>query len=437
MENNSKLNNIKKQILNLSEEFFLEKYKLENHFVPYLSKVPVSGKVLDKDDLNNLIESSLDLWLTSGDFTQKFEKEISKFLGIRHTLFVNSGSSANLLALSALKIFYNLKDGDEVITSAVNFPTTLNPIIQNNLKPIFVDAEQGSFNIDPDLIESSITTKTKGIVLAHTLGNPFNLNKILEICEKYNLFLMEDMCDAFGSKYDNKYIGQFGDVATLSFYPAHHITTGEGGAVLTNKPKLKKIIESLRDWGRDCYCLPGEDNTCKKRYDWQLGGLPYGYDHKYIYSHIGYNLKATDMQAAIGLSQIKKLPEFIERRKYNFNFLYEKFSEFKEFKLPIWEENADPSWFGFPVSITKDAKFTRLELLKHYEECGIGTRLLFGGNVLLQPAYHEKDYGNANDYPIANQVVESTFWIGVYPGITDEMLNFVYDVTLKFVNQYS
>lgn len=437
MENNSKLIDIKKQILDLSEEFFLEKYKSENHFVPYISKVPVSGKVLDKEDLNNLIQSSLDLWLTSGDFTQKFEKEISKFLGIRHTLFVNSGSSANLLALSALKIFYNLQDGDEVITSAVNFPTTLNPIIQNNLKPIFVDAEQGSFNIDPDLIESSITTKTKGIVLAHTLGNPFNLNRIVEICQKYNLFLMEDMCDAFGSKYDNKYIGQFGDVATLSFYPAHHITTGEGGAVLTNKPKLKKIIESLRDWGRDCYCPPGEDNTCKKRYDWQLGGLPYGYDHKYIYSHIGYNLKATDMQAAIGLSQIKKLPEFIERRKYNFNFLYEKFSEFKEFKLPIWEENADPSWFGFPISVTKDAKFTRLELLKHYEECGIGTRLLFGGNVLLQPAYYEKGFGDANDFPIANQVVDSTFWIGVYPGITDEMLNFVYDVTLNFVKQYS
>ena len=437
VEHNSKLEKLKRQILDLSEEYFVEKYNSENLFVPYISKVPVSGKVLDKEDLRNLIESSMDLWLTSGDYTEKFEKEISKFLGIRHTLFVNSGSSANLLALSALKIFYNLKDGDEVITSAVNFPTTLNPIIQNNLKPIFVDAEEGSFNIDPYLIESSITSKTKGIVLAHTLGNPFNLNKILQICDKYDLFLMEDMCDAFGSKYDNKYIGQFGDVATLSFYPAHHITTGEGGAVLTNKPKLKKIIESLRDWGRDCYCPPGEDNTCKKRYDWQLGGLPYGYDHKYIYSHIGYNLKATDIQAAIGYSQIKKLPEFIARRKYNFTFLYEKFSEFKEFKLPLWEENSDPSWFGFPISISEDAKFTRLELLKHYEKCRIGTRLLFGGNVLLQPAYYEKGYGNANDYPVANKVVENTFWIGVYPGITDDMLNFIYESTLNFIGKHS
>lgn len=437
MEENPKLNSLRKQILDLSEEFFIEKNKSVNHFVPHISKVPVSGKVLDIEDLKNLIDSSMDLWLTSGDFTEKFEKEISKFLGIRHTLFVNSGSSANLLALSALKIFYNLKDGDEVITSAVNFPTTLNPIIQNNLKPIFVDAEQDSFNIDPDLIESSITSKTKGIVLAHTLGNPFNLNKILQICDKYDLFLMEDMCDAFGSKYDNKYIGQFGDVATLSFYPAHHITTGEGGAVLTNKPRLKKIIESLRDWGRDCYCPPGQDNTCKKRYDWQLGGLPYGYDHKYIYSQIGYNLKATDMQAALGLSQIKKLPMFIERRKYNFKFLYEKFSEFKEFNLPKWEEDSDPSWFGFPISISEEANFTRLEILKHYEERGIGTRLLFGGNVLLQPAYYEKGYGNAGDYPVANKVVENTFWIGVYPGITDEMLNFVYESTLDFIGKYS
>ena len=437
MEDNSKLNNIKKQILNLSEEFFLEKYKLENHFVPYLSKVPVSGKVLDKDDLNNLIESSLDLWLTSGDFTQKFEKEISKFLGIRHTLFVNSGSSANLLALSALKIFYNLKDGDEVITSAVNFPTTLNPIIQNNLKPIFVDAEQGSFNIDPDLIESSITTKTKGIVLAHTLGNPFNLNKILEICEKYNLFLMEDMCDAFGSKYDNKYIGQFGDVATLSFYPAHHITTGEGGAVLTNKPKLKKIIESLRDWGRDCYCLPGEDNTCKKRYDWQLGGLPYGYDHKYIYSHIGYNLKATDMQAAIGLSQLDKLDFFIKKRKENFNYLYENLESITSFDLPKSEGKAEVSWFGFPITINGSAKYTRADLMKKFSENNIGTRFLFGGNILLQPAYEGLDLGNPDDYPNANRVVDRTFWIGVYPGLTVEMLDFVILTIDEFIKKES
>jgi len=297
---------IRNQIMALAEEYFILKEK-DKIFIQNISSIPVSGKVLDNKDLINLIQSSLDMWLTAGEFTEKFEKAISAKTGIRHTLFVNSGSSANLLAITALKKFYNLQDGDEVITSAVNFPTTLNPIIQSNLKPVLVDAERDTYNIDVNLIESSITQKTKGIVLAHTLGNPFNLEKVKNLCDKYGLFLMEDMCDAFGSKYDGANVGTFGDVATLSFYPAHHITTGEGGAVLTNKPKLKKIIESLRDWGRDCYCPPGVDNTCKKRFDWQLGGLPHGYDHKYTYSHIGYNLKASDMQAAIGLSQLDKL----------------------------------------------------------------------------------------------------------------------------------
>ena len=311
------LENIDNDLNKIISDISVEKLSTPN-FVPGISPIPVTGKVIDKSDLLNLVDSSLDAWFTSGRYTEEFEKKLSKFLGIRHCLFVNSGSSANLLAITALKIFNELKDGDEIITSAVGFPTTINPIIQNNLVPVLIDAEINTYNINVDLIEKSITKKTKGIVIAHTLGNPFELEKINELCEKYNLFLMEDNCDSFGSTYDNQYTGTFGDISTLSFYPAHHITTGEGGAVLTNKPKLKKILESLRDWGRDCYCPPGHDNTCKKRYDWQLGGLPHGYDHKYIYSNIGYNLKSSDMQAALGCSQIDKLPEFITKRKENF-----------------------------------------------------------------------------------------------------------------------
>lgn len=431
MEEN--LNKLENEILELSKNYFDEVNK-NNSFVPYISKVPVAGRVLDNEDQEILIKSSLEMWLTAGRFTEEFEKKLREFTGIRHALFVNSGSSANLLAISALKIFYNLDDGDEVITSAVNFPTTLNPIIQNNLTPVLVDAERGSFNIDPDQIEKKITSKTKGIVLAHTLGNPFNLNKIKEICEEYNLFLMEDMCDAFGSTYDGKMVGQFGDVSTLSFYPAHHITTGEGGAVLTNKPKLKKIIESLRDWGRDCYCPPGQDNTCKKRYDWQLGGLPHGYDHKYIYSHVGYNLKSTDMQAALGVSQLKKLPRFIKSRIQNFNYLYEAFSQFEDFELPVWEDKSQPSWFGFPISVKSSAKFSRNDLVKYYDENNIGTRLLFAGNIVLQPAYIDLNMGKPEEFPVANSVVENTFWLGVYPGLTTEHLDFVIKITREFIS---
>jgi len=422
---------LKNEILKLADEYFDESQN--KTFVPIISHVPVTGKVLDKNDLRNLIKSSLDMWLTSGDFTEKFEKKISKFLGIRHSLFVNSGSSANLLALSSLKIFYNLNEGDEVITSAVNFPTTVNPIIQNGLKPVFVDADSKTYNINSNLIEQSITSRTKGIVLAHTLGNPFEINKIKSLCDKYNLFLMEDMCDALGSKYDGKYVGSFGDVATLSFYPAHHITTGEGGAVLTNNTKLKKIIESLRDWGRDCYCPPGKDNTCKKRYDWQLGGLPHGYDHKYIYSHIGYNLKATDIQAAIGLSQMDKLDYFIQKRKENFDYLYDNLKNIQSFDLPKSDEKAEVSWFGFPITINDNAKFTRSDLMNKFSENNIGTRFLFGGNILLQPAYVNLELGNPEDFPVANNVVKNTFWIGVYPGLTREMLDFVINCIYEFI----
>ena len=428
-------NQIRQNILNLAKDYF--QATNDTSFIPLVSKVPVSGKVLDEEDLISLLESSLDMWLTSGDFTDNFEKKLREVTGIRHALFVNSGSSANLLAVSALKVFYNLSEGDEVITSAVNFPTTLNPIIQNNLKPVFVDAKYDSLNIDVNKIEESITEKTKGIVLAHTLGNPFDLDKIKKICENYKLFLMEDMCDALGSEYGDKKVGQFGDVSTLSFYPAHHITTGEGGAVLTNNTKIKKIVESLRDWGRDCYCPPGVEDTCKKRYDWQLGGLPHGYDHKYIYSHIGYNLKATDMQAAIGLSQLKKLDNFIKIRRENYEYLRNAFDKFQEFDFINIDKKSKPSWFGFPVTINEKAKFTRTELLLNYEQNRIGTRLLFAGNVLLQPAYFNKGFGNPSDYPVANKIVDNTFWLGVYPGLTEEHLKFIVETTDNFISQYS
>ena len=422
-------NNFKKLLDEISEE------KLQKvNFVPGISPIPVSGKVIDKEDIAYLVDSSLDAWFTSGRYTSEFEKSISKYLGTRHCLFVNSGSSANLLAVTALKQFYNLKDGDEIITSAVGFPTTVNPIIQNNLVPVLIDAEMDTYNIDVSLIEKSINDRTKGIVIAHTLGNPFELETILSLCEKYDLFLMEDNCDSFGSTYNGQLTGTFGDISTLSFYPAHHITTGEGGAVITNKPKLKKLLESLRDWGRDCYCPPGEDNTCKKRYEWQLGDLPYGYDHKYIYSNIGYNLKSSDMQAALGVSQIKKLPEFIEKRKNNFNFLYNKFSELDDFILPKKSDKSDPSWFGFPLTISENSKINRVDLLRFYEERRIGTRLLFGGNLSLQPAYQNTKFNIPGPLTKSEHIMNNTFWLGVYPGLNEEMLSYVFETTKEFIS---
>ena len=427
------LENINGDFKKLLDEISDEKLK-EVNFVPGISPIPVSGKVIDKNDLAYLVDSSLDAWFTSGRYTDEFEKSISKFLGTRHCLFVNSGSSANLLAVTALKEFYNLEDGDEIITSAVGFPTTVNPIIQNNLVPVLIDAEMDTYNIDVSLIEKSINDRTKGIVIAHTLGNPFELEIIMSLCEKYDLFLMEDNCDSFGSTYDGQLTGTFGDISTLSFYPAHHITTGEGGAVITNKPKLKKILESLRDWGRDCYCPPGEDNTCKKRYEWQLGDLPYGYDHKYIYSNIGYNLKSSDMQAALGFSQIKKLPQFINKRKENFNFLYKKFSELDDFILPKKSDKSDPSWFGFPLTISEKSKINRVDLLKFYEERRIGTRLLFGGNLSLQPAYQNTKFNIPGPLTKSEHIMNNTFWLGVYPGLNEEMLSYVFESTKEFIS---
>jgi CDP-6-deoxy-D-xylo-4-hexulose-3-dehydrase len=428
------LDKIKDKILKLTAQYTRERLSQET-FVEYISKVPVTGKVINDDDIVSLVDSSLEGWLTSGQYTEKFEKAISKFLGTRHTLFVNSGSSANLLAMSALKEFYELKDGDEIITSAVGFPTTINPIIQNNLKPVLIDAEIATLNINADLIESSITERTKGIVIAHTLGNPFDLDKILKLCEKYDLFLMEDNCDAFGSKYNNQLTGTFGDVSTLSFYPAHHITTGEGGAVTTSNPKLKKIMESIRDWGRDCYCPPGVDNTCKKRFDWQLGGLPYGYDHKYIYSHIGYNLKASDMQAALGVTQIDKLSSFITKRKENYEYLYSKFIELEEFELIKKSDKSDPSWFGFPLLIKDLKKVNRRDLLKHLDNDGIGTRLLFGGNLTLQPAYENVEFIVNDELLVSNEIMNRSFWVGVYPGLTNQMLDHIVSSVRNFLEK--
>ncbi len=428
MNKKDNISNLIKNYANLSSP--------KDNFLPIISKIPVTGKVLDQDDIHNAIEACLDAWLTSGEYQDKFEKAISNYLNIRHTLMVNSGSSANLLALTGLKILNNLQDGDEVITCSVGFPTTINPIIQNGLTPVLIDVDLNTLNILPELVENSVTNKTKGIVIAHTLGNPFHLDDIKKICEKHNLFLMEDNCDAFSSKYNGDFTGTFGDVSTLSFYPAHHITTGEGGAVCTNNTKLKKILESLRDWGRDCYCPPGKDNTCKKRYDWQLGGLPHGYDHKYIYSNIGYNLKATDIQAAIGLSQILKLNQFREKRIQNFNYLYENFSDIESFNLVETYDKSSPSWFGFPITLNNKAKYSRLELIKFYDEKNIGTRLLFGGNISLQPAYKGIKFKIPLKLNNSDVVMKNSFWLGVYPGLSTEMLDFVIKSTKEFISQH-
>jgi len=431
-----KLEKIEKEIINLVEDYVSAKNEHSKHFVPGITHIPVSGRVLDEYDYKNLISSSLDGWLTAGEYTEIFEKKLRSYLNCRHSLMVNSGSSANLVIMTGIKKLLDLNDGDEVITSGVNFPTTLNPILQNNLIPVLIDVEIGSYNINPELIEKAITKKTKGIVLAHTLGNPFDVNAILEICEKYNLFLMEDCCDALGAKYENKTVGNFGLAGSLSFYPAHHITTGEGGAVYTNNAKLKKIMESIRDWGRDCYCPPGVDNTCKKRYDWQLGELPHGYDHKYTYSNIGYNLKSSDLQASIGISQLEKADSFIEKRNSNFEKLYKYFSEFDQFILPKKHEKSEPSWFGFPLTVKKNSVgFNRQELLIHYQEHNIGNRLLFAGNIKKQPAYEKANIKVSGNLQNSDIVMNDTFWLGVYPGLTDEMIDYIYKSTKEFLTK--
>jgi CDP-6-deoxy-D-xylo-4-hexulose-3-dehydrase len=426
-------------ILELTKEFAKKKVSesFSRPFVPGETSIPVSGKVLDADDYVALVESSLDGWLTAGRFHEEFERGLARYVGVRNALFVNSGSSANLVALSGLtspKLGKRaLKPGDEVITVAAGFPTTVNPIIQNGLIPVFVDVEIGTYDAIIDQIREAISPKTRAIMMAHTLGNPFDVAAIKAICKEHDLWLVEDSCDALGSTYDGKRTGSFGDTATVSFYPAHHITTGEGGAVFVNSPLVKKQVESFRDWGRDCYCATGHDNTCHKRFEWQLGDLPFGYDHKYIYSHIGYNLKATDMQAALGASQLKKLDKFVAARKANFNYLKAALSDIQDFVMPEATPNSDPSWFGFPITIKPESGIDRTKLLRHLDEKKIGTRLLFAGNLLKQPAYRNIEHRVIGDLKNSDLVMTNTFWLGVYPGLTEEMLSYVSEVVHDFV----
>jgi CDP-6-deoxy-D-xylo-4-hexulose-3-dehydrase len=430
---------LKKEIFNLVAEYYTEKHK-PKPFIPGETYIQYAGRVYDEKEMISLVDSALDFWLTTGRFAKQFEEKFTKFLGVKYCILTNSGSSANLLAISALTSpkleERSLKPGDEVITTACAFPTTINPIIQNNLIPVFIDVDVGTYNIQVDKIEGAISDKTKAIFLAHTLGNPFDLDKILEICKKYNLWLIEDNCDALGSKYNGKYTGTFGHIATFSFYPAHHITMGEGGALVTNDTQLEKLIKSFRDWGRDCWCEPGCDNTCGKRFGWQLGTLPYGYDHKYIYSHIGYNLKITDMQVAVGVEQLKKLPLFIKARKNNFKFLYDILKKYeKYFILPEVEPKADPSWFGFPITVRKDAVFGRDEIVKYLENNKIATRMLFAGNIIRHPSFENVNYRVCGKLKNTDFIMNNTFWIGVYPGLNEENLDYILKSIFLFINR--
>jgi CDP-6-deoxy-D-xylo-4-hexulose-3-dehydrase len=433
---NSNQNELKKNILKQIRKYS-ELENVKKKFIPGVSEIPVSGKIIGADEIVNMSEAALDGWLTTGRFNEQFQKKLASFINIKLLITVNSGSSANLIAFSSLTSS-KLKDekinpGDEVITVASGFPTTINPIIQNNAIPIFVDVKLPEYNIDENLIEEAITKKTKAIMIAHALGNPFNLKKILEICNKYDLWLIEDSCDALGSRYDGKMVGTFGDLATLSFYPAHHITMGEGGAVFTNSIQLKRIAESIRDWGRDCYCEPGKDNTCKKRFCWKLGDLPYGYDHKYTYSHLGYNMKITDMQAACGLAQLDRLDGFIATRKNNFNFFKKNLKCLEEFLiLPEAEKNSDPSWFGFPISIRDGSFETRNVLINYLNSKKIGTRLLFSGNVIKQPYMKNIKYRVHGNLTNSDFVMNSTFWVGIYPGLDKEKIDYVSDEIKNF-----
>ncbi len=398
-------------------------------FLPGATLVPPSGKLLDAAELKNMVEASLDGWLTTGRFNVEFEKKLAAFIGVKHLITVNSGSSANLVAFSTLtspKLGDRaIRQGDEVIGVAAGFPTTVNPIIQFGAVPVFVDVDRLTHNIDASKIEAAITSKTKAIMLAHSLGNPFNLDVVTAICKKYNLWLVEDCCDALGSTYRGHMVGTFGDIATLSFYPAHHITMGEGGAVFTNNDELKTIAESFRDWGRDCYCPPGKDNTCGKRFCWKLGDLPEGYDHKYTYSHLGYNLKITDMQAACGLAQLDKAARFIQARKDNFAFLKTRLKDCEEFvHLPQPTEHSDPSWFGFPITLKENSPVTRLDLLTYLDQNKVGTRLLFAGNLTRQPYMVNAKYRISGELTNTDNVMNNTFWIGVQPSLTPAMLEY-------------
>ena len=431
-------NNNRHRILDLVPGHFAEAFP-ETVFVPGETAIRVSGKVFDEDEILHLVDASLDFWLTTGRYAARLERELAKFVGVRHSFLCNSGSSANLIALSALTSHKlgdrALRPGDEVITVAAGFPTTLNPVIQNRLIPVFVDVELPTYNIDVSMLEEALGPKTRAIMIAHTLGNPFDVDAVTGFAKANDLWLIEDNCDALGSTYRGKPTGSFGDVSTCSFYPAHHITTGEGGAVFANAPALKPLIESFREWGRDCWCEPGEDDTCGKRFDWQMGELPHGYDHKYIYDHIGYNLKMTDMQAAVGVAQIAKLDRFTEVRKRNWKILNEGLKRLSEFfLLPVATAHSDPSWFGFPISVRENAPFERRQFIGFLEERKIATRLLFGGNLARQPAYLDVPSRVVGDLSNSDFIMNNTLWLGVYPGLTEEMLSYVVDSIHEFVS---
>ncbi len=422
-------NEIREAIRELTAEYYREAHAAMP-FVPGESAVPVAGRVFDDRDMFAVIESGLDFWLTAGRFADLFEFKFAKYLGVRDTRLVNSGSSANLVAVSVLTSpalgARQLKPGDEVITVAAGFPTTVNPVVQNRLVPVFVDVELGTYNVDVSQLEKALGPRTKAMIFAHTLGNPFNAAAVAAFARKHNLWLIEDCCDALGSAFGGRRVGTFGDLATFSFYPAHHITMGEGGCVATNSPQLTKLIESFRDWGRDCWCATGKDNTCGKRFEWQLGALPQGYDHKYTYSHLGYNLKVTEMQAAAGVAQLEKLEGFIAARKRNFAHLAERLEPLSDvLLLPQATPGSDPSWFGFPLAVKPESGLRRDTVLRFLNARKIGTRLLFGGNLLRQPAYRAIEKRVAGDLPNSDFVTENVFWLGVFPGLTEAMLDYV------------
>ena len=422
---------LRKEILQLVEQYGALSPDISS-FRKGESTIPPSGKVIGSGELRMMTDAVLDGWLTAGRFNEEFEKKLGEYLSVKHVLTTNSGSSANLLAFTALtspKLGDRaIQPGDEVITVAAGFPTTVNPMLQNNCVPVFVDVDIPTYNINTDLLEEAYSKKTKAVMIAHTLGNPYNLKAVKAFTEKYNLWLIEDCCDALGSEYNGQRVGSFGDIGTLSFYPAHHITMGEGGAVFTSNSELRKCIESFRDWGRDCYCQPGCDNTCGKRFSWQLGDLPSGYDHKYTYSHLGYNLKITDMQAACGLAQLDQVNEFVQTRKDNFSYLTEKLQSLTDYLiLPEATENSAPSWFGCPITIKQNAGTSRVMLLKYLDQYNIGTRLLFAGNLTKQPYFEGRKYRIVGNLENTDIIMNQTFWLGVYPGLCNEQLDYIVD----------
>lgn len=430
--------NLRNEILEKVKEFYFAEHEQKNkNFTLGKDIITFAGRVYDENELVSLVDSSLDFWLTSGRYADKFETNFAGFMNVKYCLLTNSGSSANLLALTALTSpklkEKRLQPGDEVITVAAGFPTTVNPIIQNGMIPVFVDVDLRTYNIKIDELEMALSERTRAIMIAHTLGNPFDLDEVISFARKHDLFVIEDCCDAVGSTYNGKMVGSFGDIATTSFYPAHHMTMGEGGAVLVNKPLYEKLVRSFRDWGRDCYCEPGSNDTCGNRFNMQFGTLPKGYDHKYVYSHIGYNLKITDMQAAIGVEQLLKLPGFIEKRKENFKVLMNGLIDLQEYlMLPLATQKSDPSWFAFPITVIENGKFNKYELVKHLEENKVMTRQLFAGNIIRHPAFEQVNYRVVGDLKNTDYIMNNTFFIGVYPGLNSEKLNYIIKIFHDF-----